>query len=206
MSSSWVLPAVSERERLLRATAELWRRDGYEGLSEAAICECAGVGQESFERMFANVEEAAGAVIEVPLGAVVEVVGQQYSADRSEAESYARAIAGILELMAANPDYAYVVYIAGRQMAPPEVHRGYESGHRFLVAMLERLWGSSSAAEQPARAGLGALGAAEALVRREIAGGRFERLPELAPECVFAATVPFLGQREALRLAKSVAT
>jgi len=205
MSESSSLAAASERERALEATAALWRRRGYQGLNVEAICERAGIDPESFEAMFASVEAAAAAVVEVPLVSVVEIVGQLYSPDRSEAESYALAIARILNFMAANPDFAYVAYIAGRQMAPPEVHRRYETGRRFLVVMLERLWGNSGLGEQSVHAGLGGLGGAEALVRREVAAGTLERLPALAPQCVFAAMVPFLGQREALRLARMVA-
>lgn len=202
MGSRWVLPAVSERERALLATAELWGECGYEGLSVEAICARAGIGAEAFEAMFGGVEAAATATIEVPLGAVVSVVADCYSPDRSEAESYALAVVGLLELMAANPNYAFVVYIARRQRAPAGVHSVFESGHQFLVAMLERLWDGSSLKEKPARGGLGSLGAAEAVVRREVMAGRFERLPRLAPEFVYAATVPFLGQAEALRLAR----
>ncbi len=202
MGSSRRLPAASDRERVLLATAELWGEGGYEKLSVETICGRSGVEPEAFLDRFPDVEAAAEAAVEVPLAAVVDVVADLYSPDRSEAESYALAIVAILELMAANPAYADVVYIAGRQMAPPAVHALYETGHRFLVAMLERLWASSELREQPARAGLAALGAAEAVVRREIVAGRHEALPSLAPDFVYAATVPFLGQQEAMRLAR----
>jgi AcrR family transcriptional regulator len=202
MGRSWALPADSERERVLLATAELWGKRGYDGLSVASICDQAGVEEASFAAMFRDVEAAAKATVEVPLAAVVEVVSGLYSPDRSEAESYAMAIVGLLRLMAANPAYADVAYITGRQMAPPGVHALYETGHQVLVAMLERLWEGSTLSDKPARAGLGALGAAEAVVRRELVAGRYERLPDLAPDFVYAATVPFLGIAEAQRLAQ----
>jgi hypothetical protein len=202
MGSSRALPAATERERALLATAEICAEAGYEGLSAEAIGARAGIGVDRFEQIFGDVESAAKAAIEVPLAAVVSVVGGLYSPDRSEAESYAMAIVGILELMAANPAYTYLAYIGGRQMAPPGVREIFSSGHRFLVAMLERLWASSDLTEQPARAGLGALGAAEAVVRREILAGRYKRLPALAPDFVYGAITPFLGQREGLRLAQ----
>jgi AcrR family transcriptional regulator len=202
MGSSLVLPAVSERERALLATAEIWGEAGWEGLSATAICARAGIEPESLTAMFPDLEAIAVATIEVPLGAVVSVVAELYAPDRSEAESCVMAIVAILELMAANPAYADVAYIAGRQMAPSGVHSVYKSGHQFLVAMLERLWEGSRLKQQPARTALGALGAAEAVVRREIVDGNHERLPSLAPAFVYAATVPFLGQREGLRLAQ----
>jgi len=202
MRGDRALPAATERDRALRATAELWSELGYERLSAPSISARAGIDAKAFANIFAEVEAAAEAAIEVPLAAVVTVVAELYSPDRSEAESYAMAVVGILEWMADNPAYTYLGYIAGRQMAPPRVHSVYESGHQFLVAMLERLWASSTLTEQPARAGLAALGAAEAVVRREIVAGRFARLPALAPDFVYGAITPFLGQEEGLRLAE----
>lgn len=202
MSSDRALPAVSERERALLATAELWSEVGYDGLSTEAICSRAGIDEAAFEAMFADVEAAAEATHEVPLAAVVRIVASSFSPDRSEAESSAAAIVGILELMAANPAYTFVTYIGGRQMSSPHVHSVFEAGHQFLVAMLERLWEDSRLEGQPARSALGALGAAEAVVRREIAAGRYRRLPSFAPDFVYIAMVPFLGQSQALRLAQ----
>lgn len=202
MPTSRVIPAETERQRALLATAELWNERGYGGLSVEAICDRAGIEAERFEAMFGSVEAAASAAFEVPLTAVVGIVGDLYSPDRSEAESYAVAIVGILELMAANPAYAFLAYLAGRQEAPSRVHEIYKSGLRLLVAMLERLWAHSALPEQPMRAGQGALGAAEAVVRREILAGRHKRLPALAPDFIYGAITPFLGQAEGLRLAE----
>lgn len=183
------------------AVAEIWAERGYEGLDIAVVCSRAQIDRDTFETLFSSVEAAAEAVVEMTLGGGVRLVAERFSPDRSEAESYAGAIVEILDLMATSPAFAYLVYIAGRQMAPPRVHSVYGSGHQFLVAMLERLWESSGASRQPDKAALGVLGAAEAVCRREIVAGRCERLPELAPDLVYIATVPFLGQEEALRLA-----
>lgn len=200
MESAWALPAVSERERALLATAELWSERGYGELSVEAICGRAGIDAETFEALFGDVEAAAKATIEVPLGAVVTAVGEHYSPDRSEVESYALAVDAILEVMAANPAFAFVTYLGRRQEAPPEVLSVFESGHQFLVAMLDRLWDNSPLSEKPARGGQGALGGPEAVVRRELVAGRAERLPALAPDLLYAAAVPFLGQNAALQL------
>jgi AcrR family transcriptional regulator len=204
MNGGWVLPAVSERERTLLATAELWGELGYERLTVEAICARAGIGVETFEAMFPDVEAAAQAAFEVPIGAVVGLVADQYAPDRSEPESCAMGIVAILRLMAANPAYAYITYFATRRGVPPAVHSVAKSGHRLVVAMLERLRESSGLNDQPVGAGVGALGAAEVMARREVMAGRTEQLPALAPDFVYAATVPFVGQRDALRLAQLV--
>ena len=200
MGSAWALPAVSERERALLATAELWGELGYEGLTVEAICARAQIEPETFEAFFADIEAAAVATIEVMLGAVVSAVAEHYSPDRSEVESYALAVDAILQVMAANPAFAFVAYIARRQQAPASVLSVFEGGHQFLVAMLDRLWDTSALSEKPARAGQGGLGGPEAIVRRELMAGRADRLPALGPDLIYAAAVPFVGQAGALRL------
>jgi hypothetical protein len=72
----------------------------------------------------------------------------------------------------------------------------------MLEAMLERGWNYSESKVQPAGAALGVLGGAQALVRRELAAGRAERLPLILPDCVYSATVPFLGQEVAMQLVR----
>jgi hypothetical protein len=136
---------------------------------------------------------------------VVTAVSHSYSADRSEWESVIHGVKAILELMAENPEFAYLGYVVSRQMAPGQVREINEAGHRMLEAMLERGWEYSDSACQPASAALGVLGGAEALIRRELATGRAAELPRLLPDFVYVATVPFLGQEESLRLARQAA-
>ena len=187
---------------MLLAVAELWAEAGYEELSIEAVCGRAGVDAETFRSIFPDLEAAAEATLEAPIGMVVGLVAEQYTQDRSEPESCAMGIAAILELMAANPAFAHVIYIGRRQAVPPGASSAARSAQRLIVAMLERLRESSGIGGQPLTAGAGALGAPEAVIRREVLAGRLQRLPSLAFDVVYAATVPFVGQAEALRLAR----
>ena len=53
-----------------------------------------------------------------------------------------------------------------------------------------------------APAGEVAFGRAQLLVFHEVAAGRAERLPALAPNIVYLAIAPFAGHEEALRQAR----
>jgi hypothetical protein len=86
---------------------------------------------------------------------------------------------------------------------PANAHQRYKSGFAILTAMLDRLRGEGEPGNNPpAKAARAAIGGGEALVRREIFQGRARRLPEVLPDLVYVATVPFLGQTEALRLSR----
>ena len=193
----------SARERVLRAMAELCAERGYRETTIAAVIERADVDADSVNSMFAGGKdqillEATNAI----MGETMSVVSGAYSADRSEWDSALVGIKAILELMAANPSYAALGYIVGRQQAPDPVRRVYETGVTVLVVMLDRLRGYGDYESQPPNAARAALGGAEALIRKQIIAGRTADLPRLLPDIVYSATVPFLGPEEAIRLAR----
>lgn len=191
------------RDLLIVAAAELCTERGFEEISEEAIAARAGQSPETMRRLFpGGVEECMVAAENAILLEVVTAVSRSYSADRSEWESVIHGVKAILELMAENPEFAYLGYVFSRQMAPGQVKEINQTGHRMLEAMLERGWEYSGSVHQPAAAALGVLGGAQAIVRREIVTGRGAELPRVLPDCVYIATVPFLGQREALRLTR----
>ncbi|HET7443036.1 MAG TPA: TetR family transcriptional regulator [Solirubrobacterales bacterium] len=193
----------SERERLLRAFAELLAERGYEATTVEEICGRAMVAPEAFQRIFGGSRERCAAAAEdAILSEVLAKVGRSYSADRSEWDNVIHGVKAILELMAANPSFAHLGYIGARQMGPPAAREAYETGHQMLEAMLERGQAYSQGATGPPKTALAALGGAEAICRREVAAGRAAELPRLLPDFVYAATVPFLGQEEALRLVR----
>lgn len=196
-----------DRDRLIRASAELCAQHGYHEIDDAGVAARAGLPLETMERLFPDgKEECLAAAENAILLEVVSAVAAGYSPDQSEWDNVIHGVRAVLELMAANPEFAYLGYVFSRQMAPARVRAINEQGHQMLEAMLERGWDYSSTVDQPRVAALGVLGGAQALVRREVVAGRSRSLPSALPTCVYIATVPFLGQPEALRLAREAAT
>lgn len=192
-----------ERERLMAAAAALCARRAYAEIDVEAIAARACLPATTMRRLFpGGTEECLAAAENTILREVVTAVSGSYQADRSEWESVVHGVKALLELMAGNPEFAYLGFVCSRQMAPGQVKEINEAGHRMLEAMLERGWEYSGTVHQPATAALGVLGGAQALVRRELVAGRADRLPSLLPDCVYIATVPFLGQCQALQLAR----
>lgn len=192
----------SSRERILLALTELMAEQGYSETTVADVVERAEVDEEVFHSLFGDKASCAVAAENAILSEVVAAVSSSYQADRPELDSVLLGVKAILELMARKPSYAFFGYVGARQMSPPPVFEIYDTGQKVLVAMLERGWEYSQLEIQPGRAALGALGGAEAIIRREVIAGRAEGLPRLLPDLTYAATVPFLGQEEALRLAQ----
>jgi AcrR family transcriptional regulator len=198
--------ADEPRDLILAAAVELCSERGYAEISEKEIAARSGVPLQRLRELFPEgKEECLAAAEDAALVEVVSAVARAYSADRSEWDNVIYGVREILELMAAKPGLAYLGYVFSRQMAPGRVREINESGHQMLEAMLERGRDYSPAADQPPCTALGVLGGAQAVVRRELIAGRTSQLPKILPDCVYIATVPFLGQEQALRLTREAA-
>lgn len=193
----------SERDRILHAMSELCAMQGYGQTTLEQTIERAGVSPERFEELIGgDKEECAVALENAIIAEVVAAVSGSYSPDRSELDSAVLGVKAILELMAANPSYACFGYVVCRHAAPRRCRDAREAAVKVMSALIEQLTRFSGSDQRPASAGLAALGSAEAVIGREVAAGRAEELPRLLPDFVYTATVPFLGQEEALRLTR----
>jgi AcrR family transcriptional regulator len=181
--------------------ARLCAERGYPETSVEDVLELAAIDRATFDRHFGGRGGCLLAAVNAIMSETVSVVGASYSGDRSEWDSGLIGIRAILQLMSANPSFAYVGYITSRQMAEADVRSVRDTGCGFLCTMLDRLRSYSPDNEAPTLAATAAFGGAEALMRREVAQGRTERLERLLPDLIYGATVPFLGQEEASRLA-----
>jgi len=183
--------------------ASICAERGYAETSVEQVVQRAGVPREVFDENFSGTEECGLAVVNQNLADAITVISGSWSADTSEWESILRGAKSLLELRAVHPSFARVVYIDARHSMPPAAFDLYRSGGQVLASMLDRLRADSPEhIRLPPSAARAAVGAAEALVRREITAGRTERLPQLLPSIVYGALVPFLGQEEALRFAE----
>lgn len=194
--------SVSDRDRILEAMASCCAEAGYAETTVEAVLDRAGVSPESFEAHFADKEDCALAALNKIVSETLARISmaEPRSADVVERRKFE--VKAILELMAAQPGFAWLGYIEARQGGTARMHDSYESAARVLALMMQR---AGQAAEKHGVAARAALGGAEAVVRRELAAGRAAQLPGLLPDFVYAALVPFVGQREALRQAKEAA-
>ncbi len=201
-SLSREIVAPSERDRLIEAMALTCAERGYAATSVAEVIARAGVGRRSFEENFADKAECGTAAVNQILADITAAASIAYSPEHSEWEKILRGVRALLELMAARPSFAGLAQIEARQGMGPEAYGLYVAGIRILEAMLDRLQANAlGGMPRPPSAIRGAIGGAEALIRRELLAGRPERLPELLPDIIYGMLAPYLDQQEALRYA-----
>jgi len=191
------------REALVEAMSRSCYERGYVETTVEDLLEATGLERSEFDRHFRSEEECGVAAVEAVLAEGIALVGEAFTGDTSEAESTLRALLGLLGRFAERPDKGSLALTDSRQRMPQAAYERYAGGFAILIAMLDRLRSESSlGVEAPPCAAKAALGGSEALIRRELAMRRAENLPALVPDLIYSAVVPFLGQEDALRLAR----
>jgi len=191
------------REPLIEAMARSCMKQGYLATDVEDLLAEAGASEEEFVSLFGNKEGCALAAVDEALTAGISAVSRGWSADRSERESTLFALSLLLRIFAEKPEIGALALTHSRQMLPRSCHERYEAGFAVLTAMMDRMRADDpEEGRVPRCAARAALGAAEAVIRRELAAGRASALPELLPDLIYGAVVPFVGQEEALRLAR----
>jgi AcrR family transcriptional regulator len=195
--------APSERDRLIQAMALTCAEQGYAATSVEEVLARANLTRSSFEEHFADKADCATAAVNQILVDITALASSAYSPERSEWESILRGVKALLELIAARPSFAGIYELEARHAMPGEAYDLYTAGIRVMAAMLDRVQAHAVAGvPRPPSAIRGAVGGAEAIIRRELVAGRAERLPELLPDVIYGMLVPYLDQRKALDYAE----
>ena len=182
--------ALAPRERIVRAVARLAAAGGYASLSMPAIAAAAGVSNKTFYREFKDKQEAFLAAFEALAARALAAATAAFQSEREWPEAVGAALAGTLSFIAADPLFARLAFFELAAAGPA----GLEAADRVT----QRFMGFLSPAALPA----GVKPAPEAVVeaigggiwtvlQHEVAAGRGESLPDLAPEILDFALVPF---------------
>jgi AcrR family transcriptional regulator len=173
----------------------------YAGTTIAELVGRGSVSRTTFYKLFNDKRDCFDAAVAFCLARLAATLTEAAAEGDSPAEATRRATAAGLRMLAAEPELALVLGGDALAVDPGLIDR-YS---RTLVPALERLWTEADAVKPPRKhssPGL-ALGRAQLLVFREVAAGRPDRLPGLAPEIVYLAIAPFAGHDEALRQART---
>jgi AcrR family transcriptional regulator len=190
----------SQRARVLRAMAESTAERGYGATTVAQVIDRAGVSRATFYELFSDKEECFLAAIREVVGRVTTTVAEARARPDEELGSLGSGIRALLELFAEEPAFARLVVLECRSSTPRALDL-YLSTMRATVSLLGQGEHASGGPVSSSVAARAAFGGVEALIRKEIENDRAENLPELLPQLVYCALVPFRGIDEALRRA-----
>jgi AcrR family transcriptional regulator len=124
----------SSREKILDAAETLFAKRGYAGVGLRELAEVVGLGKSSLFHHFKSKPELYAAVAARILGRIETRVLQSLASGGSAIERLERLLDDLVDLIAANPNYARVLLrslfedddLAGEMPAEVEAHRAIE--------------------------------------------------------------------------------
>jgi AcrR family transcriptional regulator len=190
----------NQLDRLTAGMIAAIAEHGYHGATISQIAEAAGVSRRTFYGYYSGKEECFFATYQVIFDHLRETMtGAAGSAEDWPGQVRAR-LRAMLGVFAANPDLVSFTMIAP-QAAGGEIAARYRTLLAQLVGVLKGEVPAEARQPSPA-AEHGLIGAASALLVREVRAGRGENLPDLLPDLVELVLAPYLGRERAIAAAR----
>jgi AcrR family transcriptional regulator len=190
-----------QRERLLGAVAEALAAHGYAGLTVERVLEIAGVSRTTFYANFADKEEAVEASMEVAFERFLALLLRACAAQKEWPLKVKVAIGASLDFAAASPAQAQLFDLDGLTANRQIARRATDTKDHLASLLSAGRRYSERGAALPTLTEQAIVAALAGAVSTRLLGGEAKRLPELAPQLVQFALLPYLGQAEAARVA-----
>jgi AcrR family transcriptional regulator len=190
----------SQRDRMLDAMAQICAAQGYGGATAEAVIARAGVSSKTFYEQFTAREDCFLAAYDAILAQFLGRVTAAYVQTELEWPDRVRAaIEALLAFLASEPAFARMCVVEVLTVGERALER-YDAAIAVLAGLLDEGRALTRAADG-LRAGtaVDVVEGSAFLIREQILAGRTQQLETLVPDLTYAALVPYLGQRQALR-------
>jgi AcrR family transcriptional regulator len=189
----------AQQQRILEAMAKSVAEKSISATTIADIVGCASISRATFYKHFLNKRECFYATADFFLAELQAAAGTAHTqSGGSPTDSVRDAIAAVLQVLVAKPDYTKLLLVEA-PIVDPEIVRGYRS---LVLAALERQLANGDGASRARADPEIAFGRAMVLIADYVAARQVEALASLLPELVYIALLPFAGQETALAQAR----
>ena len=192
------LPSRDEpdpHKRMLRITAELAAKDGYQRLTPARIIDEAHIPDETFFASYKDTEQCFLAALELQAVETLATAMRAMHGAKDWADAVQLGIGALLETMASEPTLAPLAFIEVFAVGPAGVEL-----REAILARVEALF-VRHAPEGRQHSGVvteAIVGAVWGLIYDRVVRGEAERLGELTEHASFIALAPVFGAEEAV--------
>ncbi|HEU5141926.1 MAG TPA: TetR/AcrR family transcriptional regulator [Solirubrobacterales bacterium] len=196
--------AHNQRERLIAGIAEAIAENGYSGTTIAHITRAAAVSRRTFYEHFPSKDDCFVAAYESVMGELQERVSEAFEAEEDWPQAIKAGIAAMLGFLSSEPNLARLCMVEALVAGPVVVER-YDAAIQSFVPYFregregrppEVLARLSPTTEEALVGGM------VSLISRRIIAGRTAELEELLPDLVEFTLTPYLGSKEASKVAK----
>jgi AcrR family transcriptional regulator len=191
----------AERERMLHAVAVAIGELGYPDLTDEAIASRAGVTLEAFHRHFGDADAAFLAAYDAAIARLVTAVWTAFETERVWLRQIRAGLGAFLRFLADDPVAARLL-IVDALAAPVALDRRHAALQGFTVFMRPAASEAPRGLTVPDAVAEHVVGGIYEVVFSRVLDGATDELPNLLPDLLYCATVPYLGPRRAALAAR----
>jgi AcrR family transcriptional regulator len=188
--------ARHQRERLLIAVAECSLAGGYQAATIEGITARAGVSKKTFYEHFKSKDEIFLAAYQEAFEQLRSAVNRAFLSEERWPARVAAALGEFLGFLAANPAFAHLCIVEVHSAGRTALERR-SNALEFFAEYFDLGRSENPERHVPALTAQTIVGGIHEVVYRQILEGRTRELPGLAPELVYNALLPYLGQERA---------
>jgi AcrR family transcriptional regulator len=189
----------AREEKVMAAMAAVCAERTYSGTSITEVVRRAGISSRTFYKLFASKRACFDATLAAFAAELTVAVEAARAGETSWPAEVRAAIAAILEVAAAKPDFAKLAFVESISVDPNLIEQ-YRLALAGALAQQQATPGG-----RPPAGTRAAFGRAQVLIADQITSHGAARLPELLSDLVYIAFAPFVGPEEALRQARKAA-
>lgn len=182
---------LTQRERMIRAAAQVVVERGYEALSIPAISAAAGTSNQTFYEHFQSKRDAFLAAFEAVTADASRVAGGAFLAQDGRPEAVGAGIRALLEYFAERELFSRLAFFELPSAGPVALDRADRALDDFTNFLKPGIAPAALGAPVSPHALPAIASGTWAVVQHEIAHGRRESLATLAPELTRLAVGPF---------------
>jgi len=192
----------NQRERILRAVADVASVAGYSAMSVEDIIATAGVSRRTFYDHFKSKDDAFLAEYDVISGGLIERVTAVYDPSLSLAERAENCLNSVMDYFCEDPAFADMCIVEVLAAGPAAIERRDNSLRALAKIIDEAAKELPKRTLPPAITSQAIVGGIYEVMYSRILRGELEQLPGLVPDMVYALLLPFVGREDAAEAQK----
>jgi AcrR family transcriptional regulator len=184
---------------MLDATSRAVSELGYPSLTVAAILERAGVSRKTFYEHFSDKEECFLAAYDDVVHLLERGVADAFAQGDTWRERMRSGLGAFLNLLASEPAFARMCIVEVLAAGPNALQRRDAAMRMFRLYFEQGRREAVSGKDLPEIVPEAVVGAIYEVIYARVLSNRTHELPDLLPQLVYVALVPFLGPDEAAK-------
>ncbi|HEX4308286.1 MAG TPA: TetR/AcrR family transcriptional regulator [Solirubrobacterales bacterium] len=194
-------PPEVQRERLLAGVANVLAERGYSDLTIERILELSGASRETFAINFTSKEAAVEAAMRAASESFFDLLLRACSAQQEWPLKVKVAVGATLDYAAAAPAQVALLNLNGFKASPGVASQTTEIKDQLASLLAGGRRYVKDRAALPVLTEQAIVGGILGVISSRLEAGEAARLPDLAPQLVEFALLPYLGREEAARIA-----